>query len=73
MLSHRKFPLDEDELENIQILMEHWADDAPAQIQAISGELQRASQAVHDATHDAGRVSRFAFVNALISRFMDAA
>jgi Zn-finger nucleic acid-binding protein len=65
--------LDSGELENVQILMEHWADQAPQQIRAIAGELERTRQKAAETGSDVFRGSRFSFVNALINRFVDAA
>jgi len=65
--------LDHNELENIQVLMERWADEAPAQIQAIAGQLEQARQHAAQTTSNAFAGSRFAFINALINRFLDAA
>jgi len=65
--------LDQDELENVQILSERWADEAPAQIRAIAGKLERARREAAASTSDAFAGSRFAFVNAIINRILDAA
>jgi Zn-finger nucleic acid-binding protein len=65
--------LDSGELENVQILMEHWADQAPQQIRSIAGELELTRRKAAEAGSNAFRGSRFSFVNALINRFLDAA
>ena len=65
--------LDCEELEHIQILMEKWADDAPHQLQSIAGELELARRRAAERTSHTFAGSRFAFVNALINRFLDAA
>ena len=65
--------LDSDELENVQILMERWADEAPAQIRTIAGQLEQARRNAASTTSNAFAGSRFAFINAIINRFLDAA
>lgn len=65
--------LDRDELERIQVLMESWQDAAPESIKAISGRLESARRNAARAGDDAFQGSRFAFVNALMNRFLDAA
>ena len=65
--------LDAGELEKIQILMERWQDDAPFQLRAIAGELEHARRTAAAASGARFQGSRFAFVNALINRFLDAA
>jgi len=65
--------LDHEELENVQVLMEQWADEAPEQIRALAGELEAARQQEASRTSRAFAGSRFAFVNALINSFLDAA
>ena len=65
--------LDHEELERVQIVMEQWADDAPAQLRAIAGELELARQRAAERTKGAFGGSRFAFVNAIVNRFLDAA
>ena len=65
--------LDNDELEHIQVIMERWADEAPDRIRGIAGELESARQSAAEATAGSFKGSRFAFVNALINRFLDAA
>ena len=65
--------LDHEELEKIQALMERWGDEAPEQIRAISAELERARRETAEATSRAFAGSRFAFVNALVNRMLDAA
>lgn len=65
--------LDQDELENVQILSERWADEAPGQMRAIAGQLEQARREAAASTEDAFSGSRFAFVNAIINRILDAA
>jgi Zn-finger nucleic acid-binding protein len=65
--------LDHEELEKVQIVMERWADEAGDQIQAIAGELETARRKAADSTTGSFSGSRFAFVNALINRLLDAA
>ncbi len=65
--------LDHEELEKVQIVMEKWADEAQPQIQAIAGELEKARRLAAERTSNTFSGSRFAFVNALINRLLDAA
>jgi len=65
--------LDREELEKIQILMERWEDDAPQRIRIIAGELERARREAAESTSRAFAGSRFAFVNAVINRLLEAA
>ncbi len=65
--------LDRKELEKIQVVMERWADEAKPQIQALAGELELARQRATGRTSGAFGGSRFAFVNAMINRLLDAA
>ncbi|MHC4415163.1 MAG: zf-TFIIB domain-containing protein [Planctomycetota bacterium] len=65
--------LDHEELERIQVLQERWADEAPQQLRDIAGQLEMARQRAAQSTNAAFAGSRFAFVNALINRFLDAA
>lgn len=65
--------LDHHELEKIQILMENWRAAAPEQIEAIAGELAHARELNEAHINSAFSGSRFAFVNAIINRFLDAA
>lgn len=65
--------LDHQELEHVQALMERWEDDAPEQVRLIAGELEEARRAAAAQTNNAFAGSRFAFVNALINRVLDAA
>ena len=65
--------LDRDELEKIQILLERWADEAPGQLKQIAGKLQQARQEATERSSNAFAGSRFAFVNAVINRLLDAA
>ncbi len=65
--------LDHAELEKVQIVMERWADEAKPQIQALAGKLEMARRNAADNTAGSFSGSRFAFVNALINRLLDAA
>ncbi|MCZ6850109.1 MAG: zf-TFIIB domain-containing protein [Planctomycetota bacterium] len=65
--------LDHQELEKIQALMERRTDEAPQQLQAIADKLELARREAAQSTADAFAGSRFAFVNALINRLLDAA
>ena len=65
--------LDHEELERIQVLQERWSDEAPQQLQAIGTELETARRRAAQRTSKTFAGSRFAFVNALINRFLDAA
>jgi Zn-finger nucleic acid-binding protein len=65
--------LDCEELETIQILTERWADSAPEQMRAIASELEEARRRAANAGNNAFAGSRFAFVNAIINRVLDAA
>lgn len=65
--------LDHEELEKVQIVMERWADEARPQLQAIAGELEMARRKAAGSTTGTFSGSRFAFVNALINRLLDAA
>ena len=53
--------------------MERWADEAKPQIQALAGKLEMARRNAAGNTAGSFSGSRFAFVNALINRLMDAA
>jgi Zn-finger nucleic acid-binding protein len=65
--------LDHEELEKVQFVMEKWADEAPAQLQAIAGELEMARRKAADAAGKSFSGSRFSFVNAIVNRLLDAA
>ncbi len=65
--------LDHAELEKVQIVMERWADEAKPQIQALAGKLEMARRNAADNASGSFSGSRFAFVNALINRLLDAA
>ena len=65
--------LDREELEKVQIVMEKWADEAQPQLQAIAGRLEQARREAARRTSGTFGGSRFAFVNALINRLLDAA
>lgn len=67
------FWLDADELEHVQVFQEEWEAKAPQMLQAISGELEEARRVAAEKTNNVFAGSRFAFVNALINRFLDAA
>jgi len=65
--------LDRDELEHAQVLLERWQDEAPEQMRAIAGELERARREAQSRSGEAFQGSRFAFMNAVINRLLDAA
>jgi len=65
--------LDAGELEKTQIILERWQDDAGEKIAALQPELELRRSETDAKLSAAGRVSRFAFVNAILSRFLDAA
>jgi len=65
--------LDADELEEIQVLMQRWEDEAPDQIRAISGELREARERAQRECRLPFNPSRLSFVNALMHRLLDAA
>ena len=65
--------LDCEELQRIQILQERWADEAPDQLKRICVDLEKARREAAQATSSAFADSRFAFINALINRYLEAA
>ncbi len=65
--------LDHAELERIQVVMEKWADEASPQLQSIVEILEVARFEAATRTSETFSGSRFAFVNALINRILDAA
>ena len=65
--------LDYLELEKVQALLEQWADESPDQIKALAGQLEAAGQEMYEQTRFNFRSSRFSFVNAILSRLLDAA
>ncbi len=65
--------LDCDELEKIQILMERWTDEAPATLRQFSVELEHARRQAAESVSECFTGSRFAFVNAIVNRVLDAA
>ena len=65
--------LDHAELEKVQIVMERWADEAKPQIRALAGKLETARRNAAENAEGSFSGSRFAFVNALINRLLDAA
>ncbi|TVQ30702.1 MAG: hypothetical protein EA376_12310 [Phycisphaeraceae bacterium] len=65
--------LDNEELEKIQILVERWQDEAPAQIAAMQARLDEVRRLTREQSQARYAGSRFAFVNALMNRFLDAA
>ncbi len=67
------FWLDADELEHVQILAEHWADEAPEVARRMAGRLEAARLEAARRSNGVFAGSRFAFVNALINRILDAA
>lgn len=67
------FWLDADELEMIQVYQEEWEAKAPAMLQAVAADLEVARRTAAMSTNNCFSGSRFAFVNALINRLLDAA
>jgi hypothetical protein len=65
--------LEREELERIQAIMERWAEEAQPQIQALAGRLEMARQSAAERCGRTFRGSRFAFVNAIINKLLDAA
>ncbi len=65
--------LEREELEKIQAIMERWADESQPQIQALAGKLETARRSAAERSGRAFRGSRFAFVNAIINKLLDAA
>ena len=65
--------LDDQELENVQALLELWADRAAEQIMQIAPQLEEARQSAETRASGTFDGSRFAFVNALINRILDTA
>jgi len=65
--------LDGSELEHIQALSERWQDEAPEQIRGIASQLETARQRAAANAGASFQGSRFAFVNAVINRLLDAA
>jgi len=65
--------LDNEELEKIQALMEHWQDNAPEQLKAIADRLEQTRRAAADRGDRTFSGSRFSFINAVMNRFLDAA
>lgn len=65
--------LDHDELEHVQAVMERWTDEAPERLRAAAGELEAARHEAASRAATGFNGSRFAFVNAVINRLLDAA
>ncbi|MFG0284458.1 MAG: zf-TFIIB domain-containing protein [Phycisphaerales bacterium JB039] len=65
--------LDQHELEMAQVILEQWKDKAPERLRAIAGDIERARADAAAKASGAFAGSRFAFVNAVINRLMDAA
>lgn len=65
--------LDQHELEMAQVILEQWQAAAPERLRAIAGDIEKARAAAAERTSGAFSGSRFAFVNAMINRLMDAA
>lgn len=65
--------LDSGELEKVQALLERWEDEAPMRVARIGPELERARRAAAGSVERTFGASRFAFVNAIINRLLDAA
>ena len=53
--------------------MERWADQAPQELAKIAGKLQAARRRAEEMSSKGFEGARFAFVNALINRLLDAA
>jgi Zn-finger nucleic acid-binding protein len=65
--------LDASELERIQEVLDRWQDAAPRRLRALARDLERAQRAYDTPASGAFAPSRFAFVNAIINRLLDAA
>lgn len=65
--------LDRHELEMAQVLLERWSERAAGQRWAIAGSLAEARRQAADKAGGEFRWSRFAFVNAVLNRIVDAA
>lgn len=65
--------LDATELERIQSVLETWQDHAPSRIRSLSRALERAQRAHDTPASGAFAPSRFAFVNAIVNRILEAA
>lgn len=67
------FWVDTDELEMIQAFQEDWEARAPRAIQEVAAQLEAARRENALGLNRVFQGSRFAFINALINRFLDAA
>ena len=65
--------LDHSELEKVQLITESWQDQAPAKLNAIADKLEATRRETARCGNSAFAGSRFAFVNAIINRLLDAA
>lgn len=65
--------LDQHELEMAQVVLEHWKNRAPERLRAIAGDIEQARAKAAQGASGTFSGSRFAFVNALMNRLMDAA
>lgn len=65
--------LEASELERIQETLERWQDVAPARVRALARELAAAQRRLDTAASGSFAPSRFALVNAILSRVVDAA
>jgi Zn-finger nucleic acid-binding protein len=65
--------LDNQELEKLQIIIEIFQDRLPEQLKAISFKLEDARHRAAASCRKCFRGSRFAFVNAMLNRLLDAA
>ncbi len=65
--------LEHEELEKIQVIMEQYEDDAPEQIRQIASQLDQTRRETAESISRTFAGSRFAFVNAVINRLLDAA
>lgn len=65
--------LDASELEKVQALTERWMDEAPERLRLVAADVARAQASAAAASAAQFRASRFAFVNAVVNRVLDAA
>lgn len=65
--------LDPNELEQVQVLVESWQQRAPQQLALVAGKLEAARMRAAEVGDASFQGSRFAFVNALMNRLLDAA
>jgi Zn-finger nucleic acid-binding protein len=65
--------LERPELERLAALQERWAGDVPAELRAIAAAAERDRRRAAERSAAPLRRCRFAFVTALLNRFLDAA